>query len=399
MSHHAYTVFDQQCSGEQIAIGEVAFEQTDTKGIVQTQFRYLENYLKQPQAKSIDPVNLPLTSETFNFIELPGALNDVLPDRWGREVALKLNNVTRNNIAGLIEWISEHHIGSLSFAKHGKQPVKRSIGPSIDLIAQLDIESKKFEDTASPSITEQWAITLASGASVGGARRKTLIADKHNGYLVKFSQKTDLINLPRIEHATMTLAKNMGIAVAATRIEQINNKDALMVTRFDIENELPCKQVLSFDSLLNSQARHYGELAQIVIQHVSTSRLTSCLKQLFQQMCFNICINNTDDHLKNFSLLRDKKDWHISPAYDLVPSTTIGEYHQLGFGHSTTPPKGKALIQYANKYFHLKEKQSIEIVKACENVIVNWQQHFANKGVTQEDVDYLKNIIAPRLLQ
>ncbi|NOX08844.1 MAG: type II toxin-antitoxin system HipA family toxin [Gammaproteobacteria bacterium] len=397
MSRHIYTVFDQHCCGKQRAIGELAFEQTDTRGVTQAQFRYLADYLKQTQARSIDPVNLPLNNEVFNFTQLPGALNDVLPDRWGREVALKLNNITRNNISGLIDWVSEHHIGSLSFAKRGQQPAKRAIGPSMNALTRLDTESNKFEETATPLIADEWAITLASGASVGGARRKTLVSEGQNGYLVKFSQKTDRINLPRVEHATMTLAEKAGIPVADTQIKQVNNKDALVVTRFDIVKGLPCKQILSFDTLLNGQASHYGELAQIIIKQVSTSRLEACLKQLFQQMCFNICINNTDDHLKNFSLLRNEKGWHISPAYDLVPSTSVGEYHQLGFDNSATPPKGKALIQYAERYFHLNGKKSRQIIDACEKEIAEWQQHFSDTGVTEKDINYLENVITARL--
>jgi serine/threonine-protein kinase HipA len=397
MSRHIYTIFDQLCSGEQTAIGELAFEQDDKVGITHCQFRYLIEYLQRDTAKPIDPVNLPLSNDLFEFTALPGALNDVLPDRWGRQVALRLSNITCNDIAGLIDWLSEHHIGSLNFAQRGMQPSKRSIGPPEDVLRALDIETKKFEQSASPTISDQWAFTVASGASVGGARRKTLVSSQRMGYLVKFSQKTDPINMPRVEHAVMSLAKQAGVDAADTHVERVNGRDALFVRRFDIVDGWPCRQVLSFESLLNGQANHYGELAQVVIQHVSTSTLEATLVQLYRQMCFNICINNTDDHLRNFSLIRDENGWHHSPAYDLVPSTSLGEYHQLGFDYSVTPPQGKALVRFAEQFFHLRTEQAVDAIQRCESAVKQWKQHFCNEGVDAADIRYLESIIMARL--
>ena len=118
---------------------------------------------------------------------------------------------------------------------------------------------------------------------------------------------------------------------------------------------------------------------------------------LFQQMCFNICINNTDDHLKNFSLLRDENGWSISPAYDLVPTTSMGEYHQLGFANSAVPPKDKALINFGMQYFNLNKEKVMIAIETCEQVVSNWQEHFASQGVDERDIHYLDRVIAPRL--
>lgn len=282
MSRHIYRLFDQHANGEQIAIAEVAFEQKQDKGIIRAQFCYLDAYLKQFrfQARPIDPVNLPLTNEVLEFTELPGALNDILPDRWGREVALKIHQITRNNVAGLIDWLSTDHIGSFSLVKLDEHANKRTIGADKTILVQLDIESKKFEDQAIPEIAKEWALTLASGSSVGGARRKTLVSHQHLGYLVKFQQKNDSINMPMVEHATMTLAKKAGLLVANTSVEKVNGKDALFVRRFDIINGLPCRQLLSFDSLLNGHTNQYGDLAQILIKNVSMAQLEASLYQL-----------------------------------------------------------------------------------------------------------------------
>ena len=36
-------------------------------------------------------------------------------------------------------------------------------------------------------------------------------------------------------------------------------------------------------------------------------------------MCFNVLIENKDDHAKNFAFIYED-GWRLSPAYDLLPS-------------------------------------------------------------------------------
>ena len=43
------------------------------------------------------------------------------------------------------------------------------------------------------------------------------------------------------------------------------------------------------------------------------------LEELFRRMVFNVCINEMDDHAKNFSfLMREGDGWELAPAYDLT---------------------------------------------------------------------------------
>ena len=42
-------------------------------------------------------------------------------------------------------------------------------------------------------------------------------------------------------------------------------------------------------------------------------------EQLFRRMAFNVCINEIDDHTKNFSfMMKEDGVWHLAPAYDLT---------------------------------------------------------------------------------
>ncbi len=45
--------------------------------------------------------------------------------------------------------------------------------------------------------------------------------------------------------------------------------------------------------------------------------------ELFKRMSFNALISNTYDHPRNHTAIAKNKDWKLSPAYDLTPSTPI----------------------------------------------------------------------------
>ena len=56
-------------------------------------FRYTADYLAQPQAFAIDPVQLPLTNNEHTLHcrqAAPAFIDDYLPDAWGRKVLTRL---------------------------------------------------------------------------------------------------------------------------------------------------------------------------------------------------------------------------------------------------------------------------------------------------------------------
>nr|NJM04738.1 HipA domain-containing protein [Desulfobacula sp.] len=47
-------------------------------------------------------------------------------------------------------------------------------------------------------------------------------------------------------------------------------------------------------------------------------------------MIFNVMANNRDDHVKNFAFMIDtKKEWTLTPAYDLTFSKGPGGEHSM----------------------------------------------------------------------
>ena len=63
--------------------------QTLADGTQIGRFRYGYRYLQRQEAVALDPFQLPLAKEVFEFTQLkgiPGAVRDAGPDSWGRRV-------------------------------------------------------------------------------------------------------------------------------------------------------------------------------------------------------------------------------------------------------------------------------------------------------------------------
>ncbi len=88
---------------------------------------------------------------------------------------------------------------------------------------------------ASEPISALEAKIIAGGGSpLGGAKPKALIDIDGEQWVIKFFNN-EPVDTPLIEHATMTLAKRAGIAVAETQVIALHGANAIAVRRFDRE--------------------------------------------------------------------------------------------------------------------------------------------------------------------
>jgi len=78
-------------------------------------------------------------------------------------------------------------------------------------------------------------------------------------------------------------------------------------------------------------------------------------------MVFNYLIGNKDDHAKNFSFILRQGEWHLSPAYDLLPSDGMNGFHTTSINESITPAK-EDLFTVAQKA-GLERNKAIAIFK------------------------------------
>jgi len=107
-------------------------------------------------------------------------------------------------------------------------------------------------------------------------------------------------------------------------------------------------------------------------------------------------MGNTDDHLKNFLVMRDDEGYQLTPAYDLVPNMARNREHVLRFGLTATPPTKDEMVTLA-KHYNLQSKQAMVVVDEVANAVSLWETVFAGYDVPSHDVLRLRKDIEVRL--
>lgn len=93
------------------------------------------------------------------------------------------------------------------------------------------------------------------------------------------------------------------------------------------------------------------------------------MEKMFALMCFNVFAHNRDDHSNNFSFLYQDGQWHLSPAYDLTYSNSIGGQHATTIAGEGAVPQMDDLLAVARKA-GLKEgaaRQTAERIRETVN--------------------------------
>ncbi|MCU0654895.1 MAG: HipA domain-containing protein [Polyangiaceae bacterium] len=165
--------------------------------------------------------------------------------------------------------------------------------------------------------------------SISGAQPKALIRVNSKGFCeVVGTGSTHILkppsdryaNLPANEHASMLLARCMGLEVPPCGLIRIEQGWLYVIRRFDRNGSK--KNLNDFCQLLGLQPEHKyqgnAELCAEAIQRYS-SEPRSSLKTLFRILLVGYVLHNGDLHLKNLSLMEDDQGaWDLSPVYDMV---------------------------------------------------------------------------------
>jgi serine/threonine-protein kinase HipA len=111
-------------------------------------------------------------------------------------------------------------------------------------------------------------------------------------------------------------------------------------------------------------------------------------------MVFNALIGNTDDHLKNFSMLHGDSGYYLSPAYDLLPDVNEQREHVLYFKTGHLFP-GIPELEQIGKLFGVSN--ALKVAGEIRNVLSNWKAVFTELKVPDSDIKRLEWGINRRL--
>ena len=117
------------------------------------------------------------------------------------------------------------------------------------------------------------------------------------------------------------------------------------------------------------------------------ANVDSDLEELWRRIVFNICVSNTDDHLRNHGFLLTEKGWIFSPAFDINPNES-GTGLSLNISENDNSLDLNLAIEVA-EYFRLKEKRAIEIIDNTKKAVSNWRTFVKKIGIPKEEQELM----------
>ena len=204
------------------------------------------------------------------------------------------------------------------------------------VIPEIEITDSVLEELAKESTNK--------GYTIPGVQKKLslhlsnevypglTVVNYPTGYILK-PQVKEFCALPESEHLVMSMADKAKIrtvphalikskdsyAYITKRIDRVFSKDST-VKLIAMEDFCQLDLRLTQDKYKGS----YERCGNIIKKYSYRSGLD--MTELFYRLVFSFIVGNSDMHLKNFSLIESQSgsgQYHLSPAYDLLPVNVI----------------------------------------------------------------------------
>lgn len=383
----------------------------DRRGEPIGRFVYGRSYLARDDKVEIDPIELKLADRTYETARLKGvfgALRDAGPDYWGRRVIEKHAGKAELSELDYLLHSADDRAGALGFGLSQTPPAPiRRFNRTIELeklqrIADAIVADEDIpEDEANAQIEE----LLLVATSMGGARPKAVVEDADGLWLAKFNRNDDRWNCARVEHTMLMLARACGLDVAFSKVVEAGGRNILLVKRFDREKAAGGyirARMVSALTLLGTEDSHRGRdrwsyvlLAEELRRSSANPKLDA--HELFRRMTFNALISNTDDHPRNHALLARERDWRLSPAYDLTPTTPVSiERRDLAMTIGDRGRRATAFnLMSQSPRFLLDRNAAKAIVDQMESQVRGTWYHTARAhGVSERDCELISGAFA-----
>jgi len=366
-------------------------------------FEYDKEWLKSNQDKhSLDPdLNLYggqqfLNDTKSNF----GIFMDSSPDRWGR-LLMRRREAAMARLEGRKEQLlfetdyllgvyDQHRMGAIRFKidieGNFLSDNKAMAAPpftSLRELEQASLSLEKEDSIDNPNYLKWLNMLIAPGSSLGGARPKASVMDaKNNLWIAKFPSNFDDRDTGAWEMVVNDLAQKSSIQMSEAMIQKFSGRHHTYLTkRFD--RTLTNKRIhfASAMTLLGhsdgtdyQDGASYLHLAEFIMRN--GANVESDLEQLWRRIVFNICVSNTDDHLRNHGFLLTNQGWILSPAYDINPIET-GIGLKLNISENDNALNLDLSLEVA-PFFRVSQPKAKRITEEIKEVVSTWQM-VANK--------------------
>ena len=375
-------------------VGELCYEKL--RGSESYAFRFDDNWLKFHAGIKLseDINNYPGLQYTQPGNDIFGCFSDALPDRWGRTLLKRREQIQASEEKRAVRNLSsfDYLMGIDDFSRMGGFRLKReldgdfiNVSPSLKIpplteLRQLVLASQEVEKSEENDVLpeKKWIAQLIQpGTSLGGARPKAgVLDDSGNLCIAKFPSRKDDYDTGLWEHFSHLLARKAGIYAAQTKVlGGLGKYHTLLSKRFDRTDEGKRIHFASSMSLIglrdgdNAQGGYgYLNIVDFILQ--SCCDVEKNLQELYRSVAFNICIGNSDDHFRNHGFLLTPRGWTLSPAYDMNP--TLNEYQSLLINESSNKADIRTLLESCESYM-IKKEVAENIIRQVQAAVAGWE--------------------------
>lgn len=325
-------------------VGEITYESAQD-----ATFAYSDEYLSKTDAVPIS-LSLPLQKEAFSCEETKNYFEGLLPEGFTRRSVASLMRVHEQDYISILCGLGKECLGAIQVMDESEEHITDYETLSMEQVREL----------AKEGAVKSAALVTKSHLSLTGASGKVgLYYDQASDqwYLPKgCAPSTHIVKQSHVrlsgivanEQLSLQTASKIGIETPESFIINTGNamdEDVLFATKrydriFDENSPMiqgkacPLRlhqedfaQALGIGPLdkYEREKQHYLKRMFDIIRNHSSDPINDQLK-LWDIIVFDYLIGNTDNHIKNLSLLygRDMKTIRLAPAYDII-STSVYE--------------------------------------------------------------------------
>ncbi len=394
-------------------MGELGYE--SLRGSDSYSFCYDEEWLRKQGSLFIcaDLRNYPGMQYTLPGRDIFGCFSDALPDRWGRLLLLRREQILASEEQRPIRRLTsfDHLTGIDDFSRMGALRFKLSpnddyinttsslrIPPLADIkslvAASHEVERSEERNTLPE---KRWIQQLVHpGSSLGGARPKAGVLDNDGRLCVaKFPSRNDDYDVALWEHLCHLLAREAGITVADTSVLSVGERHHVFLSRrFDRTDDGRRRHFASAMTLLGltdgcnaATGNGYLDIVDFILQHCCDVERN--LRQLYRRVAFNIAAGNSDDHFRNHGFLLTSRGWTLAPAYDMNP--TLNTSQSLLINCSSNAADLGLLLESSDEYM-VPRDEGHGIIQEVLKAVAKWKTIARRLKIPQREIDYFSGV-------
>jgi serine/threonine-protein kinase HipA len=261
---------------------------------------------------------------------------------------------------------------------------------SLRTLEEASLQLEKDDAMEDPAYATWLNLLISPGSSLGGARPKASVVDPKGGlWIAKFPSRKDDRDIGGWEGVVNELAIKSGLSVAKGQARKFTrNYHTYLTKRFDRigSSRIHFASAMTLlghtDGADGTAGVSYLHLAEYITRHGAQS--DTDLEELWRRIVFNICISNSDDHLRNHGFLLTPKGWILSPAFDINP-IPLSTGLSLNISEQSNELDLNLAREVAEKFRINKEKRET-IIEKVTKAISHWKDIAGKLGISRSEI-------------